>query len=98
MSGMQIDSPAAGDYYVCFNAYASHTSTSAQMIYVIYIGDTAVTTSNRILVVGTTGSRNTIFTHDKVTVDGSQNIQIFFRTTAGTSTIFERSLIAVRVT
>ncbi len=97
MSGMTV-TPAAGTYSVFFGTALQHT-TNNQIVYVsIYVGGTKQTYSERPYQSGRwVGSAYCGDTHARVTVNGSQAIEVRWRTSAATATALQRSLMIVRV-
>jgi len=101
----QIDSmtntPAAGNYIVLFSSSGKGDATNQQIEYAIHVGGTEQVSSHRFLNYLITNAlkdlRITFFTQARVTVNGSQAIDVQYRTNTGTITIYERSLIIIQV-
>ncbi len=92
MAQMTI-TPAPGTYRVYFSTSWKNSLNVATSNLAIFSGDVKITSSNRIMTgTTTTGVTSTA----KVSVDGSQAIEIRWSTSDGTITAYERSLIITR--
>lgn len=106
--GSMTVTPPAGSYLIFFGAKANTSGVNAQSEYGIYVGGTLVPETKRELscsltLLGViTVSLNTIGvearTSSRISVDGTQTVEIKFRSVNGVAVSFgERSLTLVRV-
>jgi hypothetical protein len=93
--------PASGTYMVTFSASGSGSSTRNIMEYSIFKANTIIQHSHRWLnrSVGfyTSGNDSALHSQAIVTVNGSQVIDVRYRTNKGTFTVEERSLILIKL-
>lgn len=95
MNGM-TSTPASGTYLVMFSSSGSPSSASAIATYAVYVGDTINTSSERSFR-GTTSTTHTLYTQAKITANGSQTVEIRYKTSAGTFTVGARNMEIVAV-
>lgn len=99
MVGMTLSSASlpAGDYLVNFNSSMLNSGNGAERNYCsIYVGGVQVAASEiRVGIAG--GAVVPVAIGAKVTVNGSQNIEIYWRVIAGTGTVYQRTLRAMQV-
>jgi len=97
MTGMTITTPAAGTYLVNFSTSTVNSGNSADRNYfALYVGGSIVShTERRVGISG--GAYVPAVISAIVSVDGSQNIEVRWRVTAGTGTVQQRTLSAVRI-
>lgn len=91
ISGM-TSTPSAGMYVVLFSSTGSTSKSSAIINYGIFINGTLVDSSERTYR-GTTSTTHTLYTQAKVTVNGSQTIDIRYKTSDGTFTVGIRNML-----
>jgi len=91
--------PAAGTYAVWYTGSVDHGSNSESIWTAIYAAGSKVAASEREWTRGTSQGdvTNTFTSTAKVTVNGSQAIEGKWRTSAGTATMHERSLMIIKV-
>lgn len=100
MTGMQLVNPPAGVYFVEFSGSFDHSNQSVPITFSIYVGGsqlahTVRTCTTRTNAIGANSCTQTGATNAKVTVNGSQNIEIRWnRGSAGTGTVHQRTLNA----
>ncbi|MCG8430320.1 MAG: hypothetical protein MJA29_04025, partial [Candidatus Omnitrophica bacterium] len=91
--------PAAGTYLVFFTGDVSASVDAQQISLSIYSAGSQVTSSERVCGFNSYSDSVIPFTCvARVTVNGSQAIQGYWRTSAGTATMTQRSLAIVEVT
>jgi hypothetical protein len=88
--------PAAGTYLAMFSSTVSSSSASANIYFALHTAGTVVTSSER-MYRGATSTTAHVYTQAKITVNGSQAIEVRYKTSAGTATIGARNLILVAV-
>lgn len=93
--------PSAGTYFVTFSSSGSGTSTGADLEYSIYVAGVIIPHSARKMNINgdliTSNYVTSMHTQDIITVNGAQSINIMFKTNSGTFTVFERSMILMRL-
>lgn len=96
--------PRAGTYRVIFSSYIEHNTNNANVTVSIYSGGTLKADSARVgspqIQGGVTPSLNMrmpISTNGDVAVNGSQAIEIRWKTSAGTATTTQRTLNITRI-
>ena len=96
LTGM-TSTPAAGTYLVMFSAATSCSTGTAIYTYTIYVNGVAVADTVRSY--GKVGNNGQISAHTQtiVAVPGGQAIDIRVNTTSGTLSVYQRSLILVRL-
>lgn len=95
ISGMTT-TPAAGSYLVLFSATGSTSASSIVGNYGIYVGGSLVASSEQPCK-WSNATTNIMHTVAKITVNGSQTVEIRYKTSAGTFTVNSRNLILVSV-
>lgn len=97
MTDMSISNPIAGDYLVNFNASMLNSANGAERNFCsIYVGGVQQAFSAvRVGIAG--GAVVPVSTGAKVTVNGSQNIEVYWRVAGGTGTVYQRSIRAMKV-
>lgn len=88
--------PVAGSYLVMFSASGSTSSSSANINYAVFVGGVVVASSERLLRSATSTTMG-LYTQAKVTVNGSQAIEIRYKTSTGTFTVNVRNICLVGV-
>jgi len=102
MTGMIIPAPDAGTYLVFFSSSFDSSSNSAIVRASIYSGGVLKSDSTRRCMPRASGGGNTAAVKNlnlqgRVTVNGSQDIEIRWRTSAGTATAYEKTLNILRI-
>lgn len=97
MTSMQIVNPIAGDYLVAFTSSMVNSANGAERNYCsIYAGGVKVASSE--IRVGTSGGAVVpVSCRAKVTVNGAQNIEVYWRVAGGTGTVYQRSVNAMKL-
>jgi hypothetical protein len=95
MLGM-TSTPSAGTYVVMFSSTLSVSSASAVVTYGVYVGGSLITHSERSYR-GATSAISAIYSQAKVTVNGSQAVEIRYKTSTGTVTVNARNMEIVAV-
>lgn len=100
--GSMTLTPASGTYLVHFSAGVDHSAQSVAVVVSIYSGGTLKTDSVRSPVprfngVGANTLTPIVSTNGQVTVNGSQAIEIRWKTASGTATMHQRTLNILRV-
>lgn len=94
--------PAAGDYFVFFSTCVDHSAQSVAVVVSIYVGGSLVTNSVRSPVprfnaLGANSLSPCVMINEKVTVNGSQAIEVRWKTASGTATAHQRTLDILRI-
>lgn len=95
MSGMTV-TPASGNYLVAFNSTCNINSASGFVTYTLYVGGVALAASNRVVLPATTTGKAVISTVAKVTVNGSQMVEVWYKTSTGTCNVYERVMEIIK--
>lgn len=95
-TGMTI-TPTAGTYIVLFSSDMKNSSNNRTMNYSIYVNGVQVANSQRINSVNNNIDRNVAHTSSVVTVNGSEAIDIRWRTSGNTATMGNRILTLLKV-
>lgn len=103
MNSMTV-TPAAGTYFIWFSTTVTCPSLAATVTATLYVGGSAVTHTERHFQVSITGvlglggtSDGVLAFQDVAAVNGSQAIEVRWRTSTGTATAFQRSLHILRL-
>lgn len=101
MTSMTI-TPIAGKYFVAFSGCVDHSNQSVAVVGSIYSGGSRKADSERSVVprfngVGANSLSPCMAINGVVTVNGSQAIEIRWKTASGTATVHTRTLDIVRV-
>lgn len=101
MTGM-TSTPVAGTYMVVFSGGVDHSNQNVAVVVSIYVGGALKTDSVRSPIPRFNGvSANSltpiVTTNGIVTVNGSQAIEIRWKTASGTATVHQRTLDIIRV-
>lgn len=101
MASMTI-TPVAGTYLVWFSTTVDHSAQSVAVVVSIYVGGTLKTDSVRSPVprfngIGANSLSPCVNTNGKVTVNGSQAIEIRWKVASGTGTAHQRTLDILRI-
>lgn len=102
ITGMTI-TPAAGDYMVWFSAGINSSNAGSTQHVSMYVGGVQKTDSDRTIspfdggTLSSTTAGCCVAINGKVTVNGSQAIDIRFRTSGGTATCSARTLNIMRI-
>lgn len=101
MASMTI-TPVAGTYMVIFSTTVDHSAQSVAVVVSIYSGGSLDTASVRGVVprfngIGANSLSPSVATNGIVTVNGSQAIEIRWKTASGTATAHQRTLDILRV-
>lgn len=103
INGMVNTSPPAGVYLVWFDTTVDHSNQSVPITVSIYVGGVQVAASVRSVItrtnaLGANSCTACISTRAKVTVNGSQDIEVKWnRGNAGTATAHQRTFSGLRV-
>jgi len=93
--------PASGTYLVSFSSSGNSSSGGADVNYAIYSGGTIIQHTERNVNYGgggpTSGYDVSLYTQAVTTVNGSQVIEVQYKTNAGTMSIHERSMILLKL-
>lgn len=101
MTGMTI-TPVAGTYIASFSTTVDHSNQSVLVTISIYVGGSLKTDSVRAVMprfngIGANSLSPCVSTNGIVTVNGSQAIEIRWKTAANTATAHQRTLDIVRL-
>lgn len=96
ISGMTL-TPEAGTYLLFFDGEFTNTSNNSNVIFSIYVGGVQAPDSEREVGIRFANFRYSGVVNARVTVDGSQTIQVQWRRTSGTAQVRGRSLMLLRV-
>lgn len=89
--------PTAGNYFVTFNASGTVSTTTATGSYAIYVGGVLQTSSERFFLPNNATARNTLLTQCKITANGSAFVEVYYKTSAGTFSLYQRNLMLEQV-
>ena len=95
--GGMTSTPAAGTYMVTFSATAYNSNANIDMTIGIHKAGTLVASSVRLENGNASNKRFTCHTQALVTVNGSQAIEVKYKTASNTFYMLERSMILVKV-
>jgi len=100
MTGMQLNSVPAGDYFVSFGTSLSHSSNGSNIVTTIYVGGSPVANSEQAWTRGT-AQGNIYTTHTyagfPITVATTGNVEIYWQTDAATATSTNRYMSLIKV-
>jgi uncharacterized lipoprotein YehR (DUF1307 family) len=100
MNTMSI-TPAAGTYFVTFSASGRGSATNADHQYALHSAGVIIAHSERMDGENSAAANSTTtrcyYTQAIITVNGAEQITLQYKTSAGTLTVFERSLIVLKV-
>jgi hypothetical protein len=85
--------PESGTYIVNFSSSAKLSLQNNTYEYAIFKAGIIVQQSNRILFPNNNNNIQLISTQSTISVNGSESINIKYKTTGGTFTVYERNLI-----
>lgn len=98
------NTPAAGTYYVAFHTTFTHSANNATITYTLYSGGTAITGTAMVAEPTIQGGLTPTLPFSQpgsvsgfATVNGSQAIEVRWKTSAATATAGTRILSLVRV-
>lgn len=94
-----LTTPAAGTYVVIFSCSCNGDQTNSQLEFAIHSNGTEIVSSHRFQNYAISNSMktmiNNVVTQAVVTVNGGEQIDVRYRTNAGTLIIYERSMIII---
>jgi hypothetical protein len=89
--------PTSGTYIVTFNSSANLSTKNNLYEYAIFKAGVIDTVSHRNLIPVTNGPSLSITTQSVIAVNGAQTIDVRYQTDGGTFTVYERSMILIKV-
>ena len=100
MTGMQLTSVPAGDYFLSFGTAFNHSSNGANVTTTIYVGGSPVTNSSQVWARGNaqgdvTGTHN--YSGFPITVATTGNVEIYWQTSTATATSTNRYMSLIKV-
>ena len=100
MTGAQLNSVPAGDYFLSFGTSLSHSSNGSNIVTTIYVGGSPVANSTQVWTRGTAqGNINTTHTYAgfPITVTTTGNVEIYWQTDSATATSTNRYISLIKV-
>jgi len=91
------NTPAAGKYLVTFNSSGMISNSSGVGNYAIYVGGVQAADSVRTFRPNSTTATQTIYIQTEIIVNGTQAVEIRYQTSAGTFTVYQRSMSLLQV-
>lgn len=100
MTGMQLTSVPAGDYFLSFGTVFNHSANGANVTTTIYVGGSPVTNSSQVWARGNaqgdvTGTHN--YSGFPITVATTGNVEIYWQTSTATATSTNRYMSLIKV-
>jgi hypothetical protein len=89
--------PTAGTWAITFTGTANSSTTGAQITTNVYLGGVVVANTTRASVSVAASADTTLSNGGVLTCNGSQSVAVFWKTSAGTGTVKNRNLTALRV-
>jgi len=100
MTGMQLNSVPAGDYFLSFGTSLSHSSNGSNIVTTIYVGGSPVANSAQAWTRGA-AQGNIYTTHTyagfPITVTTTGNVEIYWQTDSATATSTNRYISLIKV-
>jgi len=100
MTGMQLNSVPAGDYFLSFGTSFNHSSNGSSIVTTIYVGGSPVANSAQAWTRGS-AQGNVYGTHNyagfPITVASTANVEIYWQTDSATATSTNRYMSLIKV-
>lgn len=90
--------PSAGNYLVTFSASGNMATAAGIGNYAIFLGGAIVASSERFFFPNNTTAKNAMSTQCKITANGAQLVEVYYKSSSGVFSVYQRNMILEQVT